>query len=213
MDMLWPAVTLFGLGLFHGVNPGMGWLFAVALGIQERNARAVWRALPPLAIGHALAVACALGLAALSGMVASPPAMRPIVGAMLAALGAYRFFRHKHARWAGMKVSISRLTLWSFMMATAHGAGLMVIPVVLGPGTAAVAAAGHHHHTVETQGAVIGPLGASAIHSAGYLLVTALLAWVVYSRVGLAILRSAWVNLDAVWAAALFVTGVLTLVG
>ena len=142
---------------------------------------------------------------------ASPDVLRPAVGAMLAALGVYRVFRHRHTRWAGMKVSMSRLTLWSFMMATAHGAGLMVVPVVLGTGavaTAAVTGSHHQHHAAHV--AVPDPVLAAIIHSLGYLVVTALAAWIVYTRIGLGVLRSSWINLDWVWAGALVLTGVLT---
>jgi hypothetical protein len=222
--LVWSALALFGLGAFHGLNPGMGWLFAVALGIQEGRARAVWRALLPLALGHSLAVAGAVALVAVTGLVVPGALLRAVVGTMLIGFGAYRLFRHRHARWAGMKVSMAGLALWSFMMAMAHGAGLMVLPLVLERAPVVLFAGDDHtahmqhppaaeaRQSRSAEGSVsIGPAAAAAVHGAGYLLVTALLAWIVYVHIGLTVLRTAWVNLDFVWAAALLATGILTL--
>jgi hypothetical protein len=109
-----------------------------------------------------------------------------------------------------MRVGFRDLTLWSFLMATAHGAGLMLVPVLLGSGTVEAAdhMAGHHHTSAASP---LAALVATAVHTIAYLAVTGLIAWLVYSRFGLAILRKAWLNLDAVWAAALVVTSVVTL--
>ena len=126
----WSMVT--ALGAFHGINPGMGWLFAVALGLQERRRGAVIAALVPLGLGHALAVAAAVAVAVFAGAVLPAGVLRWIVGAGLLLFGALRLISHKHPRWASMRVGFRRLTLWSFLMATAHGAGLMVVPVLLG---------------------------------------------------------------------------------
>src|SRR5215207_4872531 len=130
--MTWTWWALSALGAGHGLNPGMGWLFAVALGMQEGRSRAVWRALPPLALGHLLAVgAAALGAAAL-GQVVPAHAMKWIIGASLLVLGGVRLVRHRHPRYGGMRVGFRELTIWSFLMATAHGAGLMVLPLLVG---------------------------------------------------------------------------------
>src|SRR5690606_7681172 len=119
-------------GAIHGINPAMGWLFAVALGLQERSARAVWRALPPLALGHAVAIAVMLALAIAIGAVIPPHVLRAIVGVTLIGFGVRRLFRrHAHPRGIGMRVSTPQLTAWSFLMASAHGAGLMVLPLVI----------------------------------------------------------------------------------
>src|SRR5262249_37303637 len=122
----WAA--LLGLCAFHGINPGMGWLFAVALGMQERRRGAVLGALLPLGVGHALAVGAAVIVAALAGVVLPLNWLRWLVAGILAALGLSRLFWHRHPRWASMRVSAGALTLWSFLMASAHGAGLMVVP-------------------------------------------------------------------------------------
>ena len=126
---LWSWVTLFLLGAFHGINPGMGWLFAVALGMQEGSRRAVWRALLPLGIGHALAIAAVILLAVLLGVMVPLPALRVPVALTLMGTGVYRLARHCQPRLGGMRVGMVGLTAWSFLMASAHGAGLMVLPV------------------------------------------------------------------------------------
>lgn len=123
---------LISLGAFHGINPGMGWLFAVALGLQERRRGAVLRALVPLGAGHALAVAGSIGVALAVGAVVPMRELRWAIAGVLVSLGVMRFFRHHHPRWVRMRVGMGGLTLWSFLMATAHGAGLMVVPVFVG---------------------------------------------------------------------------------
>src|SRR5262249_21662466 len=130
MTMSW--ATLMALGAFHGINPGMGWLFAVALGMQERRRSAVLRALVPLGAGHAFAVAGAIGFALAIGFVVPLGWLRWPIAGVLVSLGVFRLFRHRHPRWAGMRVSMGGLTMWSFLMASAHGAGLMVLPVFMG---------------------------------------------------------------------------------
>jgi hypothetical protein len=204
----WPALLALGAG--HGINPAMGWLFAVALGLQRGSRRAVWGALGPLAVGHALAMAAAIALAAAVGLVLPPAALKWGIAGLLVGLGIYRVVRSRHITYGGMQVSSAELATWSFLMATAHGAGLMVLPLVLGQ-----AAPGPHAHPVPASMVTLGNMewpGASAalVHTAGYLLVTGLIAVIVYERVGLRFLRTAWVNLDLVWAIALVITGMVT---
>lgn len=204
------GTALLFLGAVHGLNPGMGWLFAVALGLQERRRAALWAALPPLAAGHALAIGGAVAVAALLGRALPLDALEWLVAGTLVALGTVRLVRHGHPR-GGMRVGAGDLALWSMAMATAHGAGLMVLPLVLdGP---APLHAGHHGSV-----ALAGLAGASGLawsatllHSAGYLAATMLAAVVVYERLGVGVLRRLWVNLDLVWAGALIGTGVLTI--
>jgi hypothetical protein len=191
----------------------MGWLFAVALGMQEGSARGVWRALPPIALGHALAVGAVLLLAGLAQLVVPLQTLRTGVALALITLGGYRLWRHRHPRFGGMQVGFRDLTIWSFLMASAHGAGFMVLPFVPGiPADAAAAASGHAGHTAAT--GLIGPwTGAMAlgIHTLVYLTVAALTAWIVYRKLGLALLRAAWFNVDWLWAGALVVTGAVVL--
>jgi hypothetical protein len=199
------------LGAYHGINPGMGWLFAVALGMQEQKGSAVARALVPIALGHALSIGIVVVAAAVLGMALPREAIRYSVAGLLFGLGIFSLMRHYHPRWVRMRVGFRDLTIWSFLMATAHGAGLMLLPVLLGSRT--VEAADHmagHHHTLATP-SPLAALLATLVHTIAYLAVTGLIAWVVYSKFGLAILRKAWLNLDAVWAAALVVTSAVTL--
>ena len=217
--MNWTWLALAALGAGHGLNPGMGWLFAVALGMQEGRTRAVWRALSPLALGHALAIGAAVLAAAALGRLLPPSALHWMVGGSLLGLGALRLLRHRHPRYGGMRVGFRELTTWSFLMATAHGAGLMVLPLLVG-GAAAVhtgAAGGHAMHlaaasVVPVSGQLGTGLWATAAHTAGYLLVTGLLAVVVYRKLGLRMLGRMWINLDLIWGGALLVTGVVALV-
>jgi hypothetical protein len=212
------VAALVALGIWHGLNPGMGWLFAVALGLQEERGSAVGRALVPLALGHGVAIAAAVVAAALLGMVIPLTVLKWGVAVVLVLFGIDRLVRGRHPRWVGMRVKPRELALWSFLMASAHGAGLMVVPFVLGDaggsGDVAAAAGGHAHHLHGAQASILpgadAALFATALHTAGYLLVTAVLAAVVYRKLGLRLLRTAWVNLDLVWGAALIATGLLT---
>jgi len=200
--------TLAALGAFHGINPGMGWLFAVALGMQERRRGAVIRALVPLGAGHALAVAVAVAAALVLGAAVPLAWIRTLVGVSLIAMGALRLFRHRHPRWASMRVGMAGLTIWSFLMATAHGAGLMVVPVFVGMSMGDGGPACHHAMQGQSAWAA---LAATGIHAAGYLAVTAVLALLVFEKLGVGVLRRAWFNLDGLWAVALIVTGAVTL--
>ena len=205
-----PWVMLMSLGAFHGINPGMGWLFAVALGMQQGSARGVCRALPPIALGHAAAVAAVVAIAAMARLVVPLAALNLLIGAVLMSLGVYRLWRHRHPRAGGMRVGFGDLTLWSFLMASAHGAGLMVLPFIMP--TAAIVAAADHNHAHHAAGAVPSAAAAAvALHTAAYFTVMVLAAWIVYRKLGLSLLRKAWFNMDWLWAGALVVTGVVVL--
>jgi hypothetical protein len=204
------AIALLALGAGHGINPAMGWLFAVALGFQRRSRLAVWGALGPLALGHALAIAAAIAAAGVIGLVVPPRVLQWGTAALLLGLGLYRLARSRHISYGGMRVDARELATWSFLMASAHGAGLMVLPLVMGNPPAA----GHAHHMAASAIALAdiewSGIVAALVHTAGYLLVTGAIAVVVYERVGLRFLRKAWVNLDLMWAAALVLTGLAT---
>jgi hypothetical protein len=182
----------------------MGWLFAVALAMQERRRTAVWRAMLPLAAGHALAIAAAVAVAMIAGAVVPLRAIQWSVGAVLLVLGVSRFFRHGHPRWVGMRVGPKDLTVWSFLMASAHGAGLMVLPLVLGSTSPA------HCVATTADAGLWAAASATLVHSAGYLAVTAALAVLVFEKFGVGLIRKAWINLDLVWAATLVATSVAT---
>ncbi len=194
---VWPAAAL---GAFHGLNPAMGWLFAVALGLQDRRRSAVLAALVPIALGHAASVAL-VGIAlAAAGFAIPARALRLAAGGVLVAFGGFRLARpFAHPRWVGMRVGFRDLVLWSFLMASAHGAGLMLAPVFLGlPGPA-----GSMHAS--------GGLAILAAHTAAMFLVMGTVALVVYETVGLALLRRAWVNFDLLWGVALVLAGAVIL--
>ena len=211
------AEALLSLGALHGLNPGMGWLFAVALGTQHGDRRAVWRALGPLALGHALAIAAAVAVALGLGVVVPSAVVRWGAAALLVGLGIWQLRGHRHlalGRWrVGLRASGRELTVWSFIVATAHGAGLMAAPIALrAVQSGAAGHAGHASHGAPTLAGVVSvdwpTLWATSVHTAGYLLVTAVLAVVVYERAALHLLRRAWINVDLLWAAALVLTGV-----
>jgi len=214
----WAAAgALLSLGALHGLNPGMGWLFAVALGTQQRDRRAVWRALGPLALGHALAIAVAVAIALGLGVVVPSAGVRWGAATLLIGLGAWQLRGHRHAglgRWrVGLRASGRELTVWSFIVATAHGAGLMAAPFALrAVQSGSLGHADHASHASPALATVVSvdwpTLWATSVHTAGYLLVTAALAVVVYERAALHLLRRAWINVDLVWAAALVLTGV-----
>lgn len=205
------SLTILGLGVVHGINPGMGWLFAVGLGLQEQQRRAVWRALLPLAAGHALAIGSAVAVGLAIGAVVPVAVLKWVVAVVLLAFGLYRVFRGRHPRWVGMRVGPRDLTLWSLLMASAHGAGLMVLPFVLGADAAGTGAIGHHHHEASLAPSLpLGGIFATLLHTAGYLAMTALAAVVVYEKLGLRLLGRVWVNLDLLWGLALIATALLT---
>jgi hypothetical protein len=198
-------------GAYHGLNPAMGWLFAVALGMQEHKGSAVARSLVPIAVGHAIAIGSVVLIAAFLGMALPLVVIRYFVAAVLVGLGVYCLVRHRHPRWVRMKVGFRDLTVWSFLMASAHGAGLMVVPVLLGSSTVEAQSrmAGHSH--LSPAASPLAAMLATGVHTAAYLAVTGLIAWVVYQKLGLALLRKAWLNFDFVWAVALVATGLVTL--
>lgn len=203
--MSWGIPAL--LGAYHGLNPAMGWLFAVALGVQHQRATSVLSALPPIALGHAVSVALAVGVFLLGGMLVPVNVLRMSAALLLFAFGIWLVVRRgKHPRWVGMRLGFRDLTLWSFVMSTAHGAGLMLLPVLVG-GAAAHADAMHHaHHTLE------GGTMALAAHTAAMFVVMGAIALVVYRVLGVGFLRKAWFNFDILWTVAIFIAAVSTLV-
>src|SRR6202140_685680 len=203
----WAWLTLFLLGAYHGINPAMGWLFAVALGLQKKSGRAVWESLLPIATGHVIAIAAVILVAVLAGTVLPVHVLRIVVVVILIGFGIYRMVSKGHTRFGGMQVGFRDLTIWSFLMACAHGAGLMLLPVLLGmSGTGSQ----HEIHAMAFPGLGTQVL-AVAVHTLGYLLFTGAIAWIVYKRLGLDVLRKAWLNLDFVWATALIATAGLML--
>ena len=212
MTGAWPWIAVALLGAYHGIDPSMGWLFAVALGLQEHRRGKVLEALFPIAAGHFISIGLVVALIA-GAMAGSAAILRPLGAVALIGFGVFRFiWPRAHPRWVAMRVNAVELALWSFLMATAHGAGLMLFPILIGiPGPPM----GHHHHMMPAIGH--GTLGFAvgtavvALHTGAMFIVMGTTAIIVYEWVGLRILRSAWINLDAIWAGALVAAGILSL--
>jgi hypothetical protein len=204
---VWPWLTFAGLGAFHGLNPAMGWLFAVALGLHRQSRTIVMTALLPIAAGHAVSILVVAGLLAMVGYLVPHDVVRIGSGTLLLGWAAYHWrFGHRHRVRFGMQVGLWGLAAWSFLMATAHGAGLMLWPALM------------QHCLIDTGGGesgYVGPLTATlagvGIHSLAMLATTAVVAGLVYAWLGLALLRRAWFNVDALWVAALAGIGTLLL--
>jgi hypothetical protein len=207
-DWVWPA--LFLLGCYHGINPGMGWLFAVALALQERSVRAIWLALGPITLGHLMSVMAIVGIAVILKAAVPGLAFRAGAAAVLLGMGLYRGIRARHFRWAGLRVGFWGLTLWAFLMATGHGAGLMLLPFV-NVLDASPATPGMAGMAMPADAGNASWLAAVGVHTAGYLGAMTAVAFIVYRYFGVRILRTAWINFDLIWAVALAVTGVILL--
>lgn len=204
VNELWPWLLLAGLGAFHGLNPAMGWLFAVALGLHRQSPAAVVSAVPAIALGHALSIALVAGAVIVAGAFVDQAALRQAAGVALIAWAAWhQLYGHRRRVRIGMKTGLAGLALWSFLMATAHGAGLMVLPALMplclapSPGT------------FDVGGSTAATLAALGVHTAAMLAATGLVALAVYRFVGLGILRTSWVNIDAVWTVVLLLTGTM----
>ena len=213
MSDLAPFFVLGALGAFHGLNPAMGWLFAVSRGLQNQSRSAVLASLGPLAAGHALSIALVVIVFGVLQLVIDLDAVRYASAATLLGFGVFKLVKpFAHPRWVGMRVGGGQLCLWSFLMASAHGAGLMLIPA-LGSMTAPAEVASDPH--VATAGLALGSaeLATTAVlvHTLSMFIVTAAIALVVYDRFGLAFLRTAWLNVDMLWAAALLLSGLYVL--
>jgi hypothetical protein len=217
----WPWLALIALGAYHGLNPAMGWLFAVSLGLQEGRREAVIKAFWPIALGHAAAVALVVTVVLGLQVVVPLEVLRYLAAGTLISFGLYKLIRRKHPRWVGMRVGFKDLTAWSFLMASAHGAGLMLAPVLLKlSGTMhemehqaheAHEHWGHSVHLFLTNPEALADLAAVAVHTLSMFAVMAVVALIVYDRLGLMILKRTWFNVDLLWAAALVGAGVITL--
>jgi hypothetical protein len=205
-------LTLAALGAYHGLNPAMGWLFAVSQGLQQGERRAVTRSFLPIAVGHEASVVLVAALVLGLGVIADPEVLHVGAAATLIAFGVFRFARPRwHPRWTTMRVGARELGVWSFLMSSAHGAGLMVAPVLLG-GAAASASSGGGHDLAMAGTAPVGAVAVGvALHVLAMVSVMAVVALVVYAKLGVEVLRRAWINTDALWAGAFILAGVITL--
>jgi hypothetical protein len=204
LSQWWPWLALLVLGAYHGINPGMGWLFAVARGLQERSRAAVLRSLLPIAAGHELSVMAVVLAVALSQAFVPPYVVRLVAALALVGFGVYTLARpRRHPRGTGMRVGVLGLASWSFLMASAHGAGLMLAPVLLG-----LPVSGHY---ADLRQLGLTAVLAASLHVCAMLAVKATVATLVYEKVGLAVLRRGWLNLDLAWSVALILGGAVTL--
>jgi hypothetical protein len=198
MSDTWPALYVAGLGAFHGLNPAMGWLFAVALGLHRQSRAIVLAALLPIALGHALSIGAVAALMVAAGLLISGDALRLGSAVVLAAWAVYHWrYGHRHRVRFGLQVGFIGLAVWSFLMATAHGAGVMLWPAL------ARSCLPAESGSVGLGGPLAAAVGGVAIHTLAMLVTTALVAALVYEWVGLAVLRRAWLNLDRIWTLAL----------
>jgi hypothetical protein len=213
---LW--LTLAGLGAYHGLNPAMGWLFAVSRGMQQGSRGAVLRSLLPIAVGHELSIVLVAGVVLSAAAIVDPRTLHVGAAAVLLSFGVFRFLRPRaHPRWTSMRVNGRELTLWSFLMSTAHGAGLMIAPVLIGlEGAEAAARATSSHEHLEITVVSTASLTTSALgillHTSAMLLVMGVVAVVVYDKLGLRILQRVWLNTDQLWAATFVMAAGITFV-
>jgi hypothetical protein len=201
---VWPWLALAGLGVYHGANPGMGWLFAVGRGLQERRRGAVLGALLPIALGHELSIVVVVIAVTLTQALLPPHTVRLAAALLLVCFGLYTLARpRRHPRGFGMRVGVLGLALWSFLMSSAHGAGLMLAPVLFGLPVS------EHFSDLRQLGTAA--LLAATVHVTAMAATMAVVAVVVYEKLGLGLLRRGWFNLDLGWSLVLVASGALTL--
>lgn len=202
---LWPWLAVAGLGFFHGINPAMGWLFAVALGLHRQSRKIVLLSWIPIALGHAAAIALVLFAVLMLGLVVEPSTMSGVAGVLLLGWALWHGLRgHRQRLRIGMQTGLIGLALWSFLTSSTHGAGLMLTPVVL-----PLCLSGSPSITTTMGGAIPIAIAALGVHTTAMVATTAAVSVIVYEWVGVAILRWGWVNFDLIWIAALGTSGAL----
>ena len=200
--------TLAALGAFHGLNPAMGWLFAVARGLQERSRLALLRALPPIAAGHLASVAIVAALVSATRSVTASTALAVSAVVVLVGLRAVAAALGAALPLGGMRLSAAQLAAWSFLMSSAHGAGLMLLPVLV----AEPVPGGHSGHLAAAPVGALSGLAAAGVHTVAMLGVALAVALLVYQVFGVGVLRRAWFNVDRLWAGVLVAAGLVTLI-
>jgi hypothetical protein len=207
MRVFWPWLTLVGLGMYHGVNPAMGWLFAAALGFHRGRRSVVVQSLVPIAIGHLLSIAAAVEMVLVLGVIIDRRPLLMVAGGGLILWALYhRAYGSRHPARVGMQAGVAGLLVWSFLMASAHGAGLMLVPAVF-----PLCFSGNEVSGATVAGAIITPLAAVGIHTAVMVIVSGIIAILVYDWIGVGFLRRGWINFDWLWTAALGATGMIVL--
>jgi hypothetical protein len=199
-----PWLGVAGLGVFHGVNPAMGWLFAVALGLHRHSRRIVLLSLAPMALGHALSIWLVATSVLALGTIVDASTLQLAGGALLIAWSAYHWlYGHRHRVRIGMTTGLAGLAAWSFLMATAHGAGLMLVPALI-PICSGRPLLG--------EASMLLALLAVSLHTLATLLVTGVIAVTVYEWIGVGFLRRGWINFDMLWTGMLASAGLLLIV-
>lgn len=213
------------MGAFHGLNPAMGWLFAVAIGLQQRSMRALLRALPPIALGHALSIGVVVLVVAGTDSVAASRLVAIGGGLAMVGFGMWRLVSKRHLRWAGMRLNGRQLTAWSFLMSSVDGAGLMLLPLLV---VHAGSAAGSTTSSMPGMPGMAGPSSSTdrttvvfrvltdtgavtLVHTLAMITVAGVMAVLVYRVLGLRVLRTAWINVGPIWACCLVGAGVMTM--
>jgi hypothetical protein len=206
---LWLAVI--ASGLYHGVNPGMGWPLAVSAGLMERSPRALVAAFAPLSIGHLAAMLLVLlPFALLAALVEWQRQIQIGASLLVIGFGVFRLLHRRHPRVLA-RIRPTQLGLWSFAVAIAHGAGLMLVPIYLGLCRTAEPGRGHAAAGTLIEAGLGMALLVSVVHAVAMITAGGLLAWLVYRTLGLRLVSRSWFNLDASWAASLIAIGGVSL--
>ena len=207
MRALWPWLTLVGLGMYHGINPAMGWLFAAALGLHRGRRYVVLQSLIPIALGHLLSIAVAASAVLALGVIIDRRLLLMAAGSGLILWALYHLaYGSRHRARIGMQTGFAGLLAWSFVMASAHGAGLMLVPAV-----SPLCFSGNEASGVTAAGPLVTSLAAVGVHAAAAVSVSGIIAILVYDWIGVGFLRRGWINLDWLWTGALGVTGIIVL--
>jgi hypothetical protein len=205
LTALWGAVIFSGF--YHGVNPGMGWPLAVSAALMEQNGKAMPKALGMLALGHFLAmIGILLPFSLLYFLVEWEVEIRVGAGLVVVAMGVYLLINRQHPKFLA-RVHPTRLALWSFLAATAHGAGLMLVPIYLGICAIAADDTGHLAAQSLMGNNVTTAFLVAGAHTLSMTFVGGLIAVVIYLWLGLRFLSKTWFNLDVVWAVSLVIVG------
>ena len=208
----WLWLAVIASGLYHGVNPGMGWPLAVSAGLMERSSRAVMAALGPLAAGHLLAMLLVLlPFAILVALVEWQRQLQIGAGLLVIGFGVYRLVERRHLR-ALARIRPTQLGLWSFAVAIAHGAGLMLVPIYLGLCRGADLDTSHRAAGALINTSLGMALLVAFVHAAAMITAGGFSAWLVYRYLGLKFVSRSWFNLDTSWAVSLIVVGAVALV-
>jgi hypothetical protein len=206
---LWLAVV--ASGLYHGVNPGMGWPLAVSAGLMERSSRALVAALWPLTAGHLLAMLLVLlPFALLVTLVEWQRQLQIGASLLVTGFGIFRLINRRHPRSLA-RIPPMQLGVWSFAVAIAHGAGLMLVPIYLGLCREEDLGKGHEAAATLMNANLGTAVLVAVVHATAMIVAGGCLAWLVYRYLGLKFVSRSWFNLDPAWALSLILVGAIAL--